>query len=506
MVSTSTVRGTNAFDCCVLKHCLVAISTDSPKILPSNYLAVRLPALAALLARAGIIDEQRFDRTLDLSWPRIVTGFAIMSKQTVDLALVGWAVGSAAVAGLAYAYAYWTISKYVGIGVAGGTVALVSQNYGGDRADRASLVVKQGVWIALLIVLPTVACYMLFTDPLIGLLGSDPGPIGHGSTYLFIVAPALAFEYLNLLMSRTYAGVSDTFTPMVVRAGGGLLNIILSVGFVLAGLGVAGVALGTLISTAAAMVVLGWGVLGGSYPVPGMRASPVTFSFGGRQFDRELGGQLLTVSTPLIARQTAKMAVVFPLLWIAGTFGPVVVAAFEVGRRIRDLLVSFSWGFSTASSTLVGQELGGGDEPEAAAYGGAILRLSFVVHLAAALVVILAAPLFARLFVSDPADLAQTATFVRVSAATAVLLGVNGAAVGALRGAGDTRWPFVATLFGQYGAALPVAAAGLFTPLGVGGLYGALLLGAGVPLAVNLWRYRSGKWKAISREYRPTSG
>jgi putative MATE family efflux protein len=459
-----------------------------------------------VLSRAGIIDEQRFDRTLDLSWPRIVTGFAIMSKQTVDLALVGWAVGYAAVAGLAYAYAYWTLSKYVGIGVAGGAVALVSQNYGGDRTDRASLVVKQGAWIALAIVLPTVGCYMLFTDSLIGLLGSDPGPIGHGTTYLFIVAPALAFEYLNLLMSRTYAGVSDTFTPMVVRAGGGLLNIVLSVGFVLAGMGVAGVALGTLISTAAAMVVLGWGVLGGSYPVPGMRASPVTFSFGGRQFDPELGGQLLTVSAPLIARQTAKMAIVFPLLWIAGTFGPVVVAAFEVGRRIRDLLVSFSWGFSTASSTLVGQELGGGDEPEAAAYGGAILRLSFVVHLAAALVVVLTAPLLARLFVSDPADLAQTTTFVRVSALTAVLLGVNGAAVGALRGAGDTRWPFVATLLGQYAVALPVAAAGLGTPLGVGGLYGALLLGAGVPLAVNLWRYRSGKWKAVSREYRPSSG
>lgn len=208
---------------------------------------------------------------------------------------------------------------------------------------------------------------------------------------------------------------------------------------------------------------------------------------------------------PLIARQTAEMAVVFPLLWIAGTFGP-AVAAFEVGRRIRDLLVSFSWGFSTASSTLVGQELGGGDEPEAAAYGGAILRLSFVVHLTAALVVVLTAPLLARLFVFDPAELAQTAIVVRVSAITAVLLRVNGAAVGTLRGAGDTRWPFVATLLGQYGVALPVAAVGLLTPLGVGALYGALLLGAGVPVVVNRWRYRSGKWKAVSRDYRPASG
>jgi len=463
-------------------------------------------SLAAVLAWAGIIDRERFDRTLSLSWPRIITGFAIMSKQTVDLALVGWAVGSAAVAGLAYAYAYWTLAKFVGIGLAGGTVALVSQNYGGDEPERASLVVKQGVWIALLIVIPVAACYGLFTDSLIGLLGSDPAPIGHGVTYLAIVAPALGFEYLNLLMSRTYAGVSDTFTPMVVRAGGGVLNIALSVAFVLAGMGVRGVALGTLISTGAAVIVLGWGALGGGYPVPGMRASPVTFRFGGAQLDRELGAQLVTVSAPLIARQIAKMAVVFPLLWIAGTFGPVIVAGFEVGRRVRDLLVSFNWGFSTASSTLVGQELGAGDEVEAAAYGRAIVRLSLVIHLAAGTLVFLAAPLLARLFVSGPADVAQTAVFVRLSAGTAVLLGVNGAAIGALRGAGDTRWPFVATILGQYGVALPVAAAGLLTALGVAGLYAALLLGAGVPAVVNLWRYRSGKWKSVSRSFRPADG
>ena len=461
--------------------------------------------IAALLTWVGVIDRERLDRTVSLSWPRIVTGFAIMSKQTVDLALVGWAVGSAAVAGLAYAYAYWTLGKFVGIGLAGGAVALISQNYGGDETGRASLVVKQGVWIALAIVIPVSALYGLLAEPLIRVLGSEPVPVGHGVTYLVIVAPALGFEYLNLLMSRTYAGVGDTFTPMIVRATGGVLNILLSVAFVLAGMGVAGVALGTLISTAVVTVVLGWGVLGGSYPVPGMKPSPVTFSFGGPQIDRELGTQLVTVSAPLIARGIGEMAIIFPLLWIAGTFGPVVVAAFEIGRRVRDLLVSFSWGFSTASSTLVGQELGGGDETEAAAYGGAIVRLSFIVHFAAGAAVFLTAPWIARLFVSQPGELAQAAVFVRVSAVTAVLLGANGALVGALRGAGDTRWPFVATVVGQYAVALPVAAAGLVSPLGVAGLYGALVLGAGVPALINVWRYRTGEWKVVSREYRPKS-
>jgi putative MATE family efflux protein len=459
--------------------------------------------IATLLAWVGVINRKRLDRTMSLSWPRIVTGFAIMSKQAVDLALVGWAVGSAAVAGLAYAYAYWTIGKFVGIGLAGGAVALVSQNYGGDETGRASLVVKQGVWIALAIGVPISVVYGVFAEPLIRVLGSDPAPVGHGVTYLVIVAPALGFEYLNLLMSRTYAGVGDTFTPMVVRATGGVLNIVLSVGFVLVGMGVTGVALGTLLSTAIVMIVLGWGVLGGSYPVPGMQASPVMFRLGGPQIETTLGRQLVTVSTPLIARGIGEMAIIFPLLWIAGTFGPVVVAGFEIGRRVRDLLVSFNWGFSTASSTLVGQVLGGGAETGAAAYGGAIIRLSFVVHLVAGGAVFLTAPWIGRLFVSQPSELAQVATFIRVSAVTAILLGINGALVGALRGAGDTRWPFAATVVGQYAVALPVAAVGFLTPLGIVGLYAALFCGAGVPVLINAWRYRSGQWKVVSREYRP---
>jgi putative MATE family efflux protein len=464
-----------------------------------------IDSVAGLLQRAGIIDRERLDRTVRLAWPRIVTGFAIMSKQTVDLALVGWAVGATAVAGLAFAYAYWTLAKFAGIGLAGGTVALVSQNYGGDEIDRASLVVKQGVWAALLVSIPVVVCYAVFAGPLVDVLGSDPAALDHGATYLTIVAPALLFEFLNLLASRTYAGVGDTFTPMVARAGGGLLNIVLSGVLVAFGLGVTGVALGTLVSTAAVLVVLSWGVFGRGYPVRGMSASPVPLKVGGPQFDGELAGQLVSVSAPLVARRLAEMLVVFPLLWIAATFGPVVVAAFEVGRRVRDLLVSFTWGFAIASSTVVGQELGGGDEREADAYGRAIVRLSVLVYLVAAAVVFLFAPWIARLFVSGSTALAQTTPFVRVAAVTAIFLGVNGSVVGALRGAGDTTWPFIAALVGQYVVALPVAVVGLVTPVGVWGLYLAVVLGALVPIAFNLWRYRTGRWKAISREYRPSS-
>ena len=441
---------------------------------------------------------------MDLAWPRIVTGFAIMSKQTVDLAFVGVAVGSDAVAGLAFAYAYWMLAKFLAIGLAGGTVSLVSQNYGGDATDRAATIVAQSAWVALVLVAPLVVAFLFFADPLVALFDGGPIPTEAGATYLTFVAPGLVFEFLNLIASRTYAGVGDTYTPMVARAGGGVLNILISGVLVVAGLGVVGVALGTAISTGVVLLVLAWGMTGRAYGRLGMQPSPVAVTDATDVLDRQLAGQLARVSAPLMARRVLEGAVVFPLLWIAATFGPVVVGAFEVGRRIRGLINSVSWGFSIASSTLVGQALGAGDETEAAAAGWAIIRLSVVVYVAIAAVVVSVPTPLARLFVSEPAKVAQAALFIQVGAVSAILLGIDGSATGALRGAGDTTWPFAASVLGRYLFALPLALVGYLTPLGVTGLYLALVLEAVVPGLLNLWRFRSDRWRALSRAYRPS--
>ncbi len=463
-----------------------------------------LDALGRLLDRLGVIDAERFRPTFDLAWPRVVTGFAIMSKQTADLAMVGIAVGTAGTAGLAFALGYWSIVVLLGLGLAGGTVSLVSQNYGGGRSDRASLVVKQSVLVATLFSLPIMLGFALFASELIGVLGAEPESLRHGAVYLLLVTPAVLFELLNLIASRTYTGVGDTFTEMVARTGGAVLNVVLSALFIFGfGMGVAGAALGTTLSTGAVMVVLGWGMVGRSYGGLGMEPSPVPITRSTPLVDVGVVRQLLEVSSPEIGRRLAQGLVIFPLLWIAASFGPVVVTALEVARRVRAMINSINWGMSLASSSLVGQHLGADEESEAGAYGAGIIRLAMVAYVLVAAAVILLATPIAGLFVSGPEEVAVTATFVAVAAVSAVGLGLDGTASGALVGAGDTRWPFVASLVGRYVFALPAALVGLVTPLGVAGLYLALVLESFVPGGINYGLFRSGRWKVVSRRYRP---
>ncbi|SIR64361.1 MATE family efflux transporter [Natronorubrum thiooxidans] len=462
--------------------------------------------LAETLERLGIIDAERFRPTVDLAWPRIVTGFAIMSKQTADLAMVGIAVGTAGTAGLAFALAFWEIVTMLGLGLAGGTVSLVSQNYGGKQTDRATLVVKQSILLTVALAVPIVAVFLLFAESLIGLFGAGDESLAHGSTYLVFVAPAVLFELLNLIASRTYTGVGDTFTEMVARAGGAVLNVVLSAALIFGfGLGVAGAAIGTSVSTGFVTLVLAWGMLGRSYGVLGMEPSPVPVALSGPWLEPTLLWQVIEISTPEIGRRLAQGIVVFPLLWIAATFGPVVVTALEVGRRVRSLINGINWGLSLASSSLVGQHLGANDEDEAGAYGAAIIRLSAVCYTGLAVGVVVFAEPIAGVFVSGPDEVALAATFVAVGAVSSIGFGIDGAAAGALLGAGDTRLPFVASLVGRYAFALPAAALGLVTPLGIGGLYLALLLETAVPGGITYWLFRRGRWKAVSRRYRPTS-
>lgn len=459
----------------------------------------------SIIHSAGIMQRHRMRPTFELAWPRVVTGLARRSQQAADIAMVGWVLGPPGIAGLAFAYAYWQIGNQVSLGLSGGTISLVAQNVGGDEHARAELAIQMSVWIAILLATPLIVVFVSFPRDLIALFGAGTETITHGATYLQVVAIALVFEYFNKIGSRAFGGIGDTFTPMIIRGGGAVLNIALNAVFILGlGLGAAGAALGTVIATISVTIAFAWGFFGRQYPVGA--TPPVRFRIRGRHWNTELASQLIRVSAPLVLRKLATSLVLFPLLAIAAVFGTAVVAALEVSRQVRGLMNTLNWGFSIASSTLVGQELGDGNEAEAAGYGWDIIRASFVLYLIlAALVVVFAEPI-ASVFVSDADGLGVATTFVAVGALSAVGLGIDGSALGALRGGGDTRWPFYGRLLGLYLCAVPIAFVGVVTPLGIAGLYLALLFETFVPGLVNVFRFRTNEWKSISREFRPDSG
>ena len=459
------------------------------------------------LARVGLVTEERARRTTDLAWPRIVTGIARMSKNAVDVAMVGVAVGSAAIAGVGIAGPFWGLAFSIGGGVAGGTIALVSQRYGADAYRELGLAVRSSAFLVVVATLPIVVAFWTFSTELIGLLSSDPEVVRLGGAYLQVVALGVPFAGLNLVGSRVLVGSDDAYTAMVVRAGGALANILLNAVLIFGlGMGVVGAALGTVLSNAGVTAAFAIGLTYGRFP--GAGAFPVTIDPRGRYVDPGTVSDLVSIGLPVMGRNLVWTVAEFPMFAILDLFGRDVVSAFVIARRIWGLMNTPGWGFGLASSSLVGQELGVGDETTAEAYGREIVRFAVAVYLVSGALVFVFAEPVVHLFVGDPADPAVplAVVLVRVACAAVVFQGVSGAAAGPLDASGDTMWPFASQAIGMFGVSIPLVYLGATTPLGLYGLYLAFVAETSVPAALNYYRFRTGKWKATSRAYRPEVG
>jgi putative MATE family efflux protein len=465
----------------------------------------------ALLARYGLVDREKSREALDLAAPVMVTGGLRIFLRIADFAMVGLALGDAAIAGLELGFQYYFIGFGLSLAVTSGTISVVSRLQGADEEARANLAVKQSLWLAILISLPLTAASWLYAEPLVGILTDDESVIRLGGIYLSIVMLSLAPRFWSMVAARALAGSADTRTPMYVRLLTLPTNVVINAVLIFGlgpapRLGIAGAAIGTAAANTLAAVVFFGLLVSGRYVV--------TLPLGGRQFDLGLMTEIVRVALPLSGMRLLQTFARFPFLFVLGVLGTPTVAAFAIGRRVMLLALMPAWGYSTAASTLVGQYVGAGDDDDATAYGWQTLRIALITQLLIAVVLVAFARPISLLFGTEYPDL--TVTFIRVFALAVAGFSVSRTMRGSLRGAGDTRWPLYGTFVGSYLYRIPVAILAL--PVGFAvtvplvGISIAPGLGWGLPTifaaivgdyyvkaAVNTGRFWTGKWRAVAR-------
>ncbi|SFR32482.1 MATE family efflux transporter [Halogeometricum limi] len=473
-------------------------------------LSALLTYFPALLARLGLVDREKGSRAFDLAVPVMVTGGMRTLLRISDFLMVSFALGEAAVAGLELGFQYYFIPFGLALALTSGTISVVSRFVGADDYDAADFAVKQSLWLSILLSVPITAAGWAYADPLVGLLTNDETAIRLGGDYLRVVMLSVAFRFWSMIAARALAGVGDTKTPMYVRLltlpTNVALNAVLIFGLLGAPrLGVEGAAWGTVAANTLAAVIF-FAIL-----VSGRR--DVRLRLGGKQWDWSVVREIVRVGLPLAGTRLSRTFGRFPFLFVLGVLGTDVVAAYAIGRRVMLLALMPAWGYSTAASTLVGQAIGSGDDAEATEYGWQTLRIALVTQLLVAAVIFVAAAPVAEAFRASNVEL--TATFVRVFGLGVAGFSVSRTMRGALRGAGDTRWPFYGGLVGTYAVRLPIAAAAL--PVGFGltlfgvtvapgfglalpAVYAAILADMYARAVVNGARYYSGEWIRVARE------
>lgn len=471
----------------------------------------------AALARLGLVDRKKGEEAFDLAIPVMVTGALRTLLRFVDYLMVSVAIGAEAVAALELGFQYYFIAFGLSLAVSSGTISVVSRFKGADEHDRADFAIKQSLWLALLIAAPLIGIAWVFSEPLIALLTDDPAAIEMGAIYLQIVMLAFAFRFWGLIAARALQGAGDTRTPMYVRLITLPANIVLNYLLIFGvgpfpEMGIAGAAIGTAIANTIAAGIF--------FVILGSGRWDVRLKLRGMQWDTGIAREIVRVGLPLAGTRMARTFGRFPFLFVLGTLGTPVLAAYAIGRQVMLLALMPAWGYATASSTLVGQSIGAGEDGEANEYGWQTLRIALITQLLLAAVLMLYARPIAHLFGTEYPDM--TVTFVRVFG-----LGVAGFSIartmqGGLRGAGDTTWPFYGAMVGIYLFQIPVAflalpagvavatVAGVTIAPGLGwglmGIYAAILGEMYIRAGVNSYRFWTGKWKQVARESEAGAG
>ena len=183
---------------------------------------------------------------------------------------------------------------------------------------------------------------------------------------------------------------------------------------------------------------------------------------------------------------------------IGNAYGTEAFAAYNIGVNILAVCMTVGFGFSIAGSTLVGQHLGAKDPEAASRSGWRSLWLAVASMGSLGLIIVAFAQQLAAYFIGDDVKTIEyTVQFIYLLGAMMPLLAVEFAIGGSLRGAGDTRFPLIATVLGLLVMRCGLAAVAVYLKLPVFWVYAALVGDYVLKGTLLIWRFRKGKWKKI---------
>jgi putative MATE family efflux protein len=216
------------------------------------------------------------------------------------------------------------------------------------------------------------------------------------------------------------------------------------------------------------------------------------------RFDKEVTKRLLHVGIP--GGTDILFIIICQLIFLSlvNKLGSAAAAAHGVAIRLESIGFLPGVGFQIAATTLCGQYLGMRDYRRATrTVLTACLAAGTFMFLAGACMFVGAYPLVDLFLGSNQVGVAELAApCLRIVSMAMLPLAILMVLTGALRGAGDTRWPLVFSIIGFAGVRMPLAI--LFTQTlewGVIGAWYAMAIDLTIRALLVTWRFLHGGWK-----------
>jgi putative MATE family efflux protein len=405
-----------------------------------------------------------------------------------DTAVVGH-LGTDQLAGLAIASSVLLVGYSLFIFLAYGTTAAVARLLGAGDEERAAHQAVQGMWLAFSVGLGLIVIGLATASVMVDALGATGAVRIHALLYLRISLLGVPAMLVVLAGTGYLRGLQDTTTPLVVAVVSATGNLVLELVLIFGlGFGIGASALSTVIAQwgAAAIYVL--------WVRRAVRRHAARLAPHGPTLRR-----LAVVGRDLFIRTAALRGSLLVATAVAARIGTVALAAHQIAFEIWSFLALALDAVAIAGQAIVGRYLGADDVDAARRSGRRMIEWGVGAGMVFGAITIAVQGLVPHLFSND-ASVVGVAGFLLIF--VGVMQPINGAVFvldGLLIGAGDLRY-LAGAMVVSFVAFLPCAVGVWWFGLGIGWLWGALVVFMAARAVTLGWRWHGGRWAVTGAE------
>jgi len=374
-----------------------------------------------------------------------------------------------------------------------GTTATVAVFTGAGKPERARSASRQSLMLlsaaGIVLTVVCVAC----AEPIIRFAGARDDTIVQAVTYYRLIAAGFFFQSVTISVTASLRGVGITRIPMLYNLAAAFLNVILNyvliygkLGF--PAMGIAGAALATTLSKIVAFLA--------AVVIMFCLKTPVSVQKGDSfRPDIPILKRILKIGITSGMEQVILQSGAVLSTKILSIIPTVDFAAYQIASNVEGIAWQPGSACCTAATTCMGQALGEGRIDKAKAMTRMIYLTALSMSGLMVLLFLFGGHTIASVYTPDQ-DVVRTAARIMIVCAAALPgVSTHQTIAGALRGAGDTKTPMIASLCSLW--IFRVALSFLLVRVlgfGVLAMRICVTLDQLVRASINLIRYCRGRW------------
>lgn len=383
---------------------------------------------------ADLIEGNIFEALFVFAVPLLIGNLFQQLYNTADSYVVGNFVDTNALAavGASSSVIQMLVGFFMGLSVGAGVV--IAQYFGAGQKEKMSQAIHSALALTICLSILFTVVGIAVTRPLLQAIGVPQEVLPHSTLYLTIYFAGITFLLFYNMGSGILRAIGNSRDPLIYLAIASILNVILDVLLVcVVQLGVAGVALGTMIAQAVSAFLCMRQLM---HTKKAYRVELKKI-----RFHRDMLRQIILVGFPAALQQSITAFSNVVVQSYINSFGTAAIAGYSTTIRIDGFLQLVLQSFNMTITTFVGQNIGAGKKERVKRGVFTAWLMCSVIILFGSILMNREGAVLVRLFTDDEAVVKNGVMMLKLFSYAYWSLPIVQILSGALRGAGKSSIP-----------------------------------------------------------------